>query len=208
MEIAKISTAAADKGLRRLRYSIDERTEEQKQAAFLGAFMETHNLRAAMAHAQVTYSAVLGWRKFDQNFKNAYEEIINDLCAALEAECYRRAMHGVKKPIFQNGEQVGEMVVYSDDLLKFLMKGMMPDKYREKLTVEKNNTTQNTVLVLPQNGREMKLPAGVDVGKFGDLVRNEKKPDVRDYIPEENIAFDTDRGDTIEDINETLNNNE
>lgn len=172
-------------GLRLLR-SIDTRNDIEKQAEFLGSFITTHNLKAACADAQITYSTVLGWRKLDQAFKDAYEEIVRDFCAELEAECYRRAVKGIERPIYQKGELVGTEIVYSDDLLKFLMKANMPEKYREKLTIEKNKTTTNTVLVMPSNGRELQIPQGVDEGYLPKMP----VPDVRNYIPSEDLMQD------------------
>lgn len=177
-------TQSYQNGLARLKRSIDPRTEEEKQAAFLGALMDVYNMKAAVAKAGITYSQVLGWRKFDQNFADAYNDTIFDMCAEMEAEAYRRAMKGVEKPIYQNGEYVGSQIVYSDDLLKLLLKAYMPEKYREKLTVEKNTNTQNTVLVMPSNGREMQIPEGVEIGQFS-LPPRHAKPDVSKYIPRE-----------------------
>lgn len=51
----------------------------------------------------------------------------------LEAEAVRRAYEGVDEPVFYQGSECGEVRKYSDTLLMFLLKGMMPNKYRERV---------------------------------------------------------------------------
>ncbi|MBX6773030.1 MAG: hypothetical protein IRY83_14975 [Chloroflexi bacterium] len=51
---------------------------------------------------------------------------------ALEAEAWRRAVDGVERPVYQNGQRVGAVREYSDTLLIFLLKGGRPQKYRER----------------------------------------------------------------------------
>ncbi len=55
----------------------------------------------------------------------------------LEAEARRRAVEGVRKPVYCRGEIVGTVKEYSDTLLIFLMKGARPEKYRDNVRVER-----------------------------------------------------------------------
>lgn len=82
-------------------------------------------------------------KKYATEFALAKEQA-NDL---LEAEARRRAMIGVERPVIRKGAAVmvpdksGNLVplmerMYSDTLLIFIMKGAMPDKYRERLSHE------------------------------------------------------------------------
>ena len=63
-------------------------------------------------------------------------EAREEACDALEAEARRRAVEGVRKPVYYRGEIVGTVKEYSDTLLIFLMKGAMPEKYRENVKIE------------------------------------------------------------------------
>ena len=54
----------------------------------------------------------------------------------LEAEAKRRAVEGVEEPVFYQGKQCGVIKRYSDALLMFLLKGAMPDKYKERTSTE------------------------------------------------------------------------
>ncbi len=52
----------------------------------------------------------------------------------LESEAYKRAVHGWNEPVGWYMGQAGGMVrKYSDVLLIFLLKGIRPDKYRERV---------------------------------------------------------------------------
>ena len=59
-----------------------------------------------------------------------------EACDALEAEARRRAVEGVRKPIYCQGEICGTVREYSDTLLFFLLKGAMPEKYRDDYRAE------------------------------------------------------------------------
>lgn len=49
--------------------------------------------------------------------------------AALEAEALRRALHGVSLPVFHQGRECGSTVKHSDQLLMFLLKCRLPERY-------------------------------------------------------------------------------
>jgi hypothetical protein len=76
------------------------------------------------------------WCEHDEAFRLALNEAKAIAIERLEEECRRRAEEGVVKttPIYFQGHKVGEKVerVYSDLLLMFLLKGLAPEKYRER----------------------------------------------------------------------------
>ncbi len=54
--------------------------------------------------------------------------------ATLESEANRRAVEGVEKPVgWHRGQPGGYVRDYSDTLLIFLLKGLRPEKYQERL---------------------------------------------------------------------------
>ncbi len=60
-------------------------------------------------------------------------------CAAdlLESEAFRRALHGVEKPTgWYKGKAGGTVREYSDILAIFLLKGLRPDVYQERVGME------------------------------------------------------------------------
>ena len=50
----------------------------------------------------------------------------------LEDEAVRRGVEGVERGIYHNGKRIATECEYSDTLLIFLLKGAMPEKYRER----------------------------------------------------------------------------
>ena len=55
---------------------------------------------------------------------------------SLEAEAYRRAFEGVDEPVFYQGEEVARVKKPSDSLMMFLLKGGMPEKYKDRVSSE------------------------------------------------------------------------
>lgn len=70
-------------------------------------------------------------RRKDQAFADAWDEAIELAIGVAEGEAYRRAVHGVVKPVYQGGVKVGEITEYSDTLLIFILRALKPEKYRE-----------------------------------------------------------------------------
>ena len=108
--------------------------DHPQQRAFFVAFLETGNVRRACEVAKVGRSSHYRW--LDQH--KAYREAFNlaKECAAdlLEAEAYRRAVHGVEEPVgWYKGVAGGVVRRYSDVLLIFLLKGLRPEKYRDRV---------------------------------------------------------------------------
>ena len=51
-------------------------------------------------------------------------------------------MEGVRKPVFYQGAICGSVREYSDTLLMFLMKGAMPEKYRDNYRAEHTGSAE------------------------------------------------------------------
>lgn len=110
--------------------------QQQKKAVFLAAYAEIGTITHAAMRAQVDRTTIYRWRDSDPVFAAALDEA--DLVAAerLEQEARRRAVEGVEKPVWHKGQMVGSVREYSDTLLIFLLKGALPDKYRERVSSE------------------------------------------------------------------------
>ena len=54
----------------------------------------------------------------------------------LEAEARRRTAIGVDEPVFYQGQVVGHIRKYSDNLLMFLLKAHWPEKFRENVSID------------------------------------------------------------------------
>lgn len=109
-----------------------KRTKKQIQADFLEALEATGNISMSCIKAKVGRRTVYHWRDEDQAFKKLYDVSMNIGIDMLEDEANRRALHGVKKPIYQGGKRVGYVQEYSDTLLIFLLKGKKPEMYKDR----------------------------------------------------------------------------
>jgi hypothetical protein len=107
-----------------------------KKRAFLAAVARTGNVTISAEIADVARSAHYQWLEADPVYVEAFEDAMEQAAQRLEAEARRRAEEGVEEPVFYKGKKCGVIRKYSDTLLIFLMKGAMPDKYKERTSTE------------------------------------------------------------------------
>ncbi len=68
----------------------------------------------------------------DPEYVAAFATAREEAADRLEREAIRRAVDGAEKPVYQAGKLVGTIREYSDTLLIFTLKGLRPEKYRER----------------------------------------------------------------------------
>lgn len=96
------------------------------------------NVSQAARSIKIGRSAIYEHKKDDADFSKAWDEIIDGLVDDAEKELYRRAVKGVRKPVFYKGEEVAAIKEYSDTLLMFFLKGKKPQTYRERFDIDAN----------------------------------------------------------------------
>ena len=142
------------------------------QRAFLEAFACGGSIRLAAEAAKVSRRNHCRWLKSDPKYAEAFEDARERAIEAMEAEARRRAVEGVREPVFFEGEVCGHRQRYSDNLLMFLLKGANLEKYRDRADV-----THRTPEPIPVNvnlGAELMrkvLEAGAKPGVPG-LAQN------------------------------------
>ena len=87
----------------------------------------------------VSYMSICRWRKADKEFNDAFEAAYKQGTDRIEDEAYRRAVQGIEKPIFYQGEECAVVTEYSDSLLTTLLKGRRPEVYRDRLGISGPN---------------------------------------------------------------------
>lgn len=110
-----------------------------KKRAFLAAYAEVGTITRAAELAGVSRRTHTNWLNDIENgpaYAEAFATAGQQACDRLEQEARRRAIEGTLKPVFHKGEECGVVREYSDTLLIFLMKGAMPEKYRERVSQE------------------------------------------------------------------------
>ena len=112
-----------------------------KQKAFLVAYALCGNVRAAARLARCARSQHYWWLN-QPAYAEAFAEAHAEACDALESEARRRAVKGVRKPVFYQGTICGSVCEYSDTLLIFLLKAALPEKYRDNVKTEHTGSAE------------------------------------------------------------------
>ena len=108
----------------------------EKRAAFLSALADCGNVADAARQAGIARNALYLWKRDDSDFAAEWEAALIAGGETLEEEAVRRARDGWDEPVWYQGQQVGTVRRYSDTLLIFLLKGLMPEKYGERQKIE------------------------------------------------------------------------
>jgi len=108
---------------------------QAKKARFLARFAEDGTITAAAKAAGIERHTHYAWMDADPEYAAGFREATKQAIEAMEAEARRRAVVGIEEPVYQGGRQVGAIRRFSDTLLIFLLKGAMPSKYRERIDV-------------------------------------------------------------------------
>jgi hypothetical protein len=111
-----------------------------KKRAFLTSYAVAGNITLACEAAGIGRRTYYDWTEHDQEFSAALGLAREEAADRLEDAARQRAVAGVVKetPIYHDGHLIDTVVEtkYSDTLLIFLLKGVRPEKYRERLDVQ------------------------------------------------------------------------
>jgi hypothetical protein len=103
--------------------------------AFLAALRDTGMVSQACEAAGVGRRTVYDRRARDRAFALAWADELERAVEVMEAEAYRRAVHGVERPVTIAGQR--ELVrEHSDRLLLFLLRARRPEVYGDRHLVE------------------------------------------------------------------------
>lgn len=98
----------------------------------------------ACAAAGYSKKAVYDRMRKDEAFKDQYYEAQELYDDTLEIEADRRAVQGVRKPIWYKGERIGYERQYSDSLLLKRLQATKPHKYKDQQAIEFEGTLKQT----------------------------------------------------------------
>lgn len=136
----------------------------EKRSAFLSALAECGNVADAARLAQVARNALYLWKKDDPDFAAEWEAALAAGGDSLEEEAIRRARDGWEEPVFYQGQQVSTVRRYSDTLMIFLLKGLMPQKYGERHQVELSGSVDFAGRLAAARERAKKVNRGQQPG--------------------------------------------
>ncbi len=99
--------------------------------AFLAALSRSPDVTLAARRAGIDRATAYRARQRNTQFAAQWDAALLESMDLAEGEAYRRAVRGVRKPVYQGGKLVGCVREHSDTLLIFLLKAHKPGLYRE-----------------------------------------------------------------------------
>jgi len=108
----------------------------KKDDRFFKALSAGATVSGAVKLAGYGRASVYEWRRDDELFAQRWSEADEDATERMEKEADRRAVVGVLEPVFYQGEIVGKIRKFSDNLLMFRLKGKKPEMYRDNVRQE------------------------------------------------------------------------
>jgi hypothetical protein len=135
---------------------MSEEEHADAKERFLEAFAKTGIVGVSLEAAEVSRQTYYMWQEHDEEFSlavNQAREASNDV---IRQEILRRAIEGVDKPIYYQGELVDVVKEFSDILLIFHGKAKMAE-YRDKVAVEHSGTV--TIADIIRKAVEEEAPA-------------------------------------------------
>lgn len=95
----------------------------QQKAKFLKRLLSSAgNVSKAARAAGIARNAAYDHKKSDEAFSDAWDTVIETVCDQAEEELFRRAVKGIKKPVFYKGQMVATVREFSDQLIMFYLK--------------------------------------------------------------------------------------
>ena len=103
----------------------------EKQIAFIHALAETGIVEESCRRVGMSDSAAYGLRRkpVGAAFRQAWDAALDYSLHRLEQDAVTRSRHGVARPIFHKGEQVGEWRHHDERLTMFLLRSRRPERY-------------------------------------------------------------------------------
>ncbi|MCW4462190.1 hypothetical protein OK349_10775 [Sphingomonas sp. BT-65] len=103
----------------------------EKQTGFIDALAESGCVTEAAARVgmSATTAYTLRRRPDAQSFRMAWEAALDHAVQRLSDAAFARALNGVSRPVFFQGEQVGERRYYDERLTMFLLRYRDPVRY-------------------------------------------------------------------------------
>lgn len=164
--------------MRNLPQTVQNGMVKKRKELFLIELQNTGIPSKAAKLADMDLSTFYRHRKSDLDFGQKWEQALVIATENMEIEAHRRAVEGVLEPVYYRGEKVGEIRKHSDILLIFLLKANNPDKFREKIDINKktevnhrhtldvsklNDDELSTLETLLSKAKPPELPAPIDI---------------------------------------------
>lgn len=108
---------------------------EPAKAALI-AYAQFGIQKLAAVAAGVSAAQIQRYRRNHPSFRRAWLKARSLAADTMEAVAYDRAMYGTPTEVYYKGELVGYKHIPSDLLMMFMLKGLRPSKYKERVETE------------------------------------------------------------------------
>ena len=146
----------------------------KRKKRFLANFAKLGNITYAAKAAGIDRTCHYDWLEKDEKYAERFHSAQEEAADLLEAEVLRRGVKGVVEPVYYKGEICGRVRKYSDVLLIFLLKGVRPNKFRDR--VEVSDPSGRNPLTAALEDMWTKIEAGGGNGKGGSTLEGHAAP--------------------------------
>lgn len=94
----------------------------------------TGSVTTAAERSGLRRAALYRLRAADESIATRWQRALDLGVDRLQDDAMRRALDGVERPVWRNGEQVGTVQQYDNRLLQFLLKSHRPEIYGDRRT--------------------------------------------------------------------------
>lgn len=106
-----------------------KRSPEKEEAA-LAVIRAGYSMAKAATAIGVSRETLQNWRDDDKSdFARRFKDAQQHGADIIEDEAVRRAVEGVDKAVFHQGEVVGHHKEFSDGLMTLMLRGLRPERY-------------------------------------------------------------------------------
>lgn len=159
------NTVALKKQAADLKLAVERKRTQLRQAAFLAAFVSCARIAKAARQARIPRALHYRWMEEDPDYARAFERATPIAAGLLEDEAMRRAHEGTKRAIYYQGEKIGYEFEYSDTLLMFLLRALLPKRYGDRTAIQHSG---------PEGG-----PIDVRVAKLAEVLSIDELKSIR-----------------------------
>jgi len=132
MADSKADSKAGDKAKPKRTGKTPQQCVREVQDRFLEAYRRFGVILYACQETGIGRHNHYEWMSVYPEYAERFQQAKEDVADVLEKEAIRRAYAGVEEPVYWKGERCGTIRKYSDTLLIFLLKGLRPERYRER----------------------------------------------------------------------------
>lgn len=155
-----------------------------KKRAFLTLYAQYGNMSQAAKECKLSRETHYRWMADEQYpeeakaYCEAFTEAHSIAVATLEGEARRRAVEGVEDVVWFQGRAVGKVRKYSDILLIFLLKGALPNKYKDRIETSPGGAAVDDMSEEQLDAKIAQLARKAGVGRV-DGGEGKAEPDLR-----------------------------